>query len=296
MVRNVHITIGRGTPTVPPTSTMLIGLRTKSSVNATTPQQTTDWNNAVTTFGPMNLSRGEYYGGALPTTPTYFTPASVVQIPSFKKVTSSTTAWANSVRLPAKITFHHEPEGGLGNNDYANGAAFVAEFRTAYDAIKAANPAVELGMAAGGFQYRDAGRGADGTYIPPPDKCDFYGMDTYRTGDSGTGSPLGPIGTLGEFQNWYGLVKNLGRPLYITEYGRGWQNPPGTPSSWTLADKNAADAARPQLMKDDYIYLKGLGFKGILYWWNSNSPGDDWKFTDQPSIDALTWIAAQEVS
>lgn len=267
---------------------MRIGLRTKSSTNASIAQQTTDWNNAVATFGAMTLSRGPFYGSALPSRPEYYAPPEVQLIPSFKSVTSTTAGYVKAMRDPAWLVFHHEPEADYTNS--GGGAAFVSQFRSAYDAIKAANPNVQVAMVAGGFQYRDGNHGADGSFIPPADKCDGYFFDSYRTGASAS-SPLEPIQQMEEFINWYGFVSGLGKPLGITEYGRGWEN---TDGSVTPAQRANILATRPGLMQTDYAYLKGLGFALWNLWWNSNSPGDDWKFSDQPSIDAWSRIVAAE--
>ncbi|QQS18812.1 hypothetical protein IPL68_01975 [Candidatus Saccharibacteria bacterium] len=231
------------------------------------------WQTGVSTFGPLAATRA--FEQTLPATASYFTPSDVLEIPSFKDDAGGNMAsYVNSMRGDAPMfIFHHEPEA-----DYATGAQFVSEWTSYRNAAKAARPSVQFGMIAGGFQYRPGNNGADGSFIPP--NADWYGFDTYRKGTDTGVNAVKPLTELVEFQTWYSFVASKGKPLWITEYGR-----------YLLS---VDESGRPGVIAADHQWLVANGFAGWMYWWSnrSNDVLEQWRFTDQPSIDAWSAVVA----
>jgi hypothetical protein len=81
-------------------------------------------------------------------------------------------------------------------------------------------------------------QGGSNAWIPPSDTTDVYGFDFY---DRKTYSAGADMSSTHGWQVWLGYVKNLGKPLAITEFGlSGW----GT------------DAAQNTRLQADHAYLK----------------------------------------
>jgi hypothetical protein len=256
----------------PPMTALTVGVRTNVSPMA----------GAVSTFGKASTAVTRIFEQQLPLA---WDPKSdsvgdhwvVGQIPivSYKEVQTNLAAYIKTLEpLKGQMAYHHEPEA-----DYQAGSVFVKEFVKEYDTAKAASPKTPFGMIAGAYQYRaNGGTGFDGSYLPPADKVDFYALDTYLTGGSGPNVVRG-LENEPRFQRWYSLVKDRGKPLYITEYGRG------------LVTDKAQDPLRVQTIRDDMVYLTKLGVKVWIYWWTTDGSsggvsGKNWQFQDAGSISA----------
>lgn len=263
-------------------TTMLIGARYKSG----TTTQSADYATADAAIGPLHETR--VFQGTLPSTRAQVTPDGDVDIVSYKNhgTTANFTSYLQSLRPQDRLVFYHEPEGP---NDWTSGAAFVAAYVAEYDLAKSIRPDIRFGMISGGFQWRDGNRGADGSFLPPADKVDFYAFDSYRDGSTDASvNPNGygaivPLQQVSEFQNWLGFVQSRGKPLLVTEYGRGVE---GAGYTW-------APAQRANVIPQDAAYLKSLGFQNWMLWWCDLGPdGRSWKFSDQASIDAWRAVAS----
>lgn len=248
----------------PAVSTMIVGARCKDTTFA-------DMNAAVGPVGGMRL----FYPAALSTTyDASQLPSGVVPFVSYKTPQTNIASFLKSLPASGRLTFHHEPEA-----DYPSGAAFTGEFDREYQSAKAARSSIPFGMIAGAYQYRagaggaSQGNGYDGSYLPS--EADFYGFDTYQPK-----GPLTPLEKDPRFQRWYSLVKDRGKPLYVTEYGRG-----------DTAD-HSLDAERAALIPVDAAYLRKIGVQAWMYWFTSGTTGVNWRFTDQGSIDAWRKVAA----
>jgi len=198
-----------------------------------------------------------------------------MEVTSYKTAGSSSLApFVKSMPAQDMIAFYHEPEGP---GDWSSGPAFVAAFNAEYKAAHAANPKVKFGMIAGAYQYRTAGLGYSGSFLPP--LADFYAVDTYRDGSTENAfGAIVPLTQVAEFQRWLSLVKGKGKPLMVTEYGRG------TVGSGELA---TTPAKRASVIAQDLPYLRSLGFMMVSYWYSDFGPdGRAWRFTDQASINA----------
>ncbi len=226
------------------------------------------WTVADARLGPLHAVR-LFYKGALPASyARVHVPAGVKAFISYKSPSTNTVPFAKSCPPGTRIIFHHEPE-----NDYnGNGAAFVAQYDTQYRTLKAANPALIVGMAAMSYQYEGGRHGQSGAFLPTASHADFYAVDNYEAKPSGKG-----LATDTAFQHWYALVKNRGRPLVFAEYGVG-VNPVGAPDKWS--------SRRAATMRADRGWIEAHpGFNAVLYWYNTGARGD-WRFSDGPSIAA----------
>jgi hypothetical protein len=268
-------------PPKPPPLSMLIGLRSDVSPMAT----------AVSTFGKDGTEVTRLFEQGLPATSDVKSQAwgthwvaGQVPIVSYKSSGGNLATYIKSiVGVNGQMAYHHEPEADYGTDGIAGGAKFVAEFVKEYDVAHAAAPGVPFGMIAGAYQYRRNGLGATGSFLPPANKVDFYALDTYLTGGTGVNA-IQPLETEPRFQTWYNLVKGRGKPLYITEYGRG------------LVTDKTQDPLRADVIAKDRAYLGKIGVKAWVYWWTADgaiaTSGKDWQFKDTGSINA--WKAAAE--
>lgn len=227
-----------------------------------------NWSKDNTEIGPLHAVR-VFYSGQLPNTyADMHIPDGVAAWVSYKQHSSHDAAFAKSCPPWTRVIYHHEPE-----NDYGpNGAQFVKEYVAEYDEFKAANPIIRFGMAAMTYQYAGGRNGQSGTYLPPANKVDFYAADNYEAKPTGKG-----LATDTEFQNWYNLVKDRGKPVSFAEYGVG-VNPIGyTVDKWS--------ALRAQTFKADTVWMQNHSIASLLYWYNTGSQGD-WKFHDAASLGA----------
>lgn len=226
------------------------------------------------TIGPVKAMR-LFYPGSLPTQYAATSlPPGVAPFVSYKSPQTNVGAYIGTLPANARLTFHHEPEAGSGNGDFTSGQEFTGMFGREYAAAHAARWDIRFGMIAGAYQYQAGRNGYDGSYLPDPASCDFYGIDTYQRGDK----PLIPLEQEPRFQRWYSLVRDRGRPLYITEYGRG------------LSSQPQANDQRAKVIAVDAPYLASIGVSVWLFWWAGGSAGS-WTFSDQPSIDAWRKVA-----
>lgn len=256
--------------------------------------------------GVPQATRGPFYS-ALPAAydpkAARFHPKATHRFISFSHVTKTLETYCKSV--PADVTAHliyvHEVENGKSGTyegtttDYTGkGAAYVADYVKAYDRVKAANPKVQMGMVSASWAYRP--NQADktilaGAFLPPANKVDFYGVDTYQEGTTN----LQPLSAHPKFQNWFKLVKGRGKPLAIIEYGLELLTVVSQNPFSTKEQAAGESAARAKTVTADYAWLKSTGlFSYWLYWYYSHSTAGDptaptREFTDQGSIDA--WAA-----
>jgi hypothetical protein len=192
-------------------------------------------------------------------------PQGVIPIVSYKTLNTNVVSYVRSVNRPLWLCFHHEPE-----HAYSSGSVFVQQFESQSNLIRSVhNSFVKVIMIAGSYQYRPGKIGHDGSFIPPAQYVDYYGVDVYQYPQSAW--PSDGLANYGQFQRWLRLVKPLGKPLAITEYG-------------IAGVSNAARDARITL---DARYLQSA-FGGKLalleYWWNGEC-----QFTDAATI--ATWRA-----
>ncbi len=228
---------------------------------------------ANATIGPLHAVR-LFYSGALPASYAKVgVPAGVKAFISYKTPSANTVPFAKSCPPGTRIIFHHEPE-----NEYnGNGAAFVAQYDQQYAVLKAANPALIVGMAAMSYQYTTGRFGHSGSYLPAASHVDFYAVDTYEAKPTGQG-----LATDAPFMGWYNLVKSRGKPLVFAEYGVG-VNPPGATDKYS--------AQRATTFKADKTWIAAHpAFTTVLYWYNTGARGD-WRFHDAGSIAAWRAIA-----
>ncbi len=224
-------------------------------------------------IGPLHAVR-LFYSGALPDNYSKVgVPPGTTAFISYKTPSASTVPFAKSCPPGTRIIFHHEPE-----NEYnGNGAAFVAQYDQEYETLKAANPALIVGMAAMSYQYAGGRYGQTGSFLPPADHVDFYAVDNYESKPTGKG-----LATDAPFMGWYNLVKDRGKPLAFAEYGVG-VNPVGATDQWS--------AQRAATMTADKAWIAAHpAFTVLLYWYNTGAQGD-WRFTDDASITA--WKALE---
>lgn len=225
--------------------------------------------------GPIRVTR-LFYPGTLPASyqPPAGFPADVVPIVSYKTPGPNTPGYARSLAaVGGFLVWHHEPEA-----DFPSGAAFVQQWQQERATVKSAAPGLPFGMIAGAFQYAAGNNGYDGSYIP--DGADFYCVDTYLQGSATPPNKIQPLATEPRFQRWLSFVQPKGKPLGVTEYGRG------------LTDTTQWDAQRAQVIPQDADYLKSLGFKWWLYWYTSGGGSKSWRFTDAASQAAWRAVAA----
>ena len=262
----------------PPPATMAVRARCVASSSSTVASLRADFLNDSQTIGrPLTMTRA-FYGGVLPVDQSKrVSPPTAMEVTSYKGQNASSLAlFVRSMQPQDRLGFYHEPEGP---GDWNTGADFVTAFTSEYHAAHAARSSVKFGMIAGAYQYRTAGRGYDGSFLPDPSVCDFYACDTYRDGSTENAfGAIDPLSQVEEFMRWYNLVKDRGRPLLVTEYGRG------TVGSGEVASTPTKRAA---VIPADLAWLAAHGFAGISLWYSDFGPdGRKWRFTDQPSINA----------
>ncbi|MGH3502385.1 MAG: hypothetical protein ACRDQA_16075 [Nocardioidaceae bacterium] len=209
----------------------------------------------------------------------------IQEIISYKSATDANIeSFVASMRPGDLLCYFHEPE-----NDFGGvGADFVAAWTAQQGRVAAAGG--DLGMIAMSYQYAGGRNGQDGSFLPPADLCAWYGVDDYAGG-----APEGDYGHIvplsedtGQFNGWYQLVKNLGRPLLFTEYGRG------------VRDRDPiATQQRLDVLPQDHQWLTEQGFTHWLYWYEDGqggTPGSGglWVFNDQESIDMWASFCAQQ--
>lgn len=252
---------------------MLIGARGKGPSSQSL---TAAFAGAESNLGNLQVTRVFY--GTLPAKHARISDPGVLEIISYKGSggTANLTAFCRSLTAagPAWLAKHHEPEGPT---DYADGAAFLADWQPDYDVAHSLG--VTFGMIAGGYQYRaNGGNGFDGSYLPA--RADFYSIDTYRDGSADSG--FGAIVTLdqvAEFQRWYTLVKDRGAPLAVTEYGRG-----------TVGNGEVASTPqkRVAVLGPDVQWLRDHGFAVFSLWYSNYGPdGRAWCPTDSAWLTAF---------
>ena len=249
---------------------------------------------ANTSVGPVMTAR-YFNGGALPAkfAGTIYDqlPAGVIPIISYKTMNTNVASFVKSVTKPTWIIYHHEPEG----NDYPNGAAFVNEFKSQSDLIRAQNnPFVKVVMCAGSYQYRNGGNGTDGSYLPPSRYVDYYTIDIYQHQSQAWSWSSKGLENNQAWVNWTALVRPLGKPFGITEYGIDQDNT-------TTA---LANSTRNERIKLDCAYLRANFTPDELilweYWWidvgaggnPSTSPNEYYQFTDSATENTWKQIAS----
>jgi hypothetical protein len=249
----------------------LVGARAKS-VNGSLAG---DFTAAQAQLGALQVTRVFY--GALPPTHQRISALGVREIISFKDSSGANLeSFVRSLSHGEMLTFYHEPEGP---SDWADGKAYKTAWRALYRRSKAANSSTKFGMIAGAYQYRVGGLGYDGSFLPLG-MADWFAVDTYRTGatESGFGSIV-TLPNVAEFQRWYSFVAPTGRPLAITEYGRGtvgYGEVPSTPSK------------RIQVLAPDRQWASDHGFFAFDQWFSNYGPeGKPWVPTDQAFYDAF---------
>lgn len=256
---------------------MLFGARAKETSTEDVDLLRAAFIHAQDDLGPLRVTR--CFKGALPTKYVPITPSGVVEIVSYKSSTATNVAsFAASMRPGTMVAYHHEPEGP---GEYDTGAQFVNAFQA--EAAKWAKVGVSLGMISGGYQWRARGRGRDGSFLPPAESVGWYAIDTYRDGSSEDAfGAIVPLTEVDEFQAWFAAVRDRGRDLWVTEYGRG------TVGAGEVASTPRERAA---VIPADAEYLTSLGFKGLVIWYSDFGPdGRSWRFTDQASLDAAKSI------
>lgn len=275
----------------PQASALLIGARSRSKTGT----EASDYAYGESVLGPLQITRTYYPGAVGGTYDKRLSPGDMI---SFKGLpannsagNASLQAFLDSLSPGDRLLYHHEPEGfvtidGVKTPEYASGADYVAEFTTVANRIHALKPDAKVGHSAGGFQYSSKGRGYDGSFIPPPTVCDFYGFDSYQDSTSATGyGSIKPIQDDARFARWYSLVEPYhrlnGKELHINEYGRGVVG---------LNEVSDTPARRAAVIPLDYAWLKAAGFVRWSYWFSNVGPdGRQWQFTDAASMSA--WSA-----
>lgn len=245
---------------------LLVGVRSKN------------FSQAQSTLGPIAVTR-KYYNN-LPSKYRQPYPGNVTVVISYvHSSTANTASYVKSIPSGAKVSlvFHHEPE-GTHSNDYpgdpkSSGAKFVAQFNAQAQVIHA-NSNVPVGFIAGGYQYRNGGRGAQGYFIPPT--ADDYFMDSYAQNNA-----LVPSTQNQTVKNYLALLKQRGKKFAgFSEYARG--------------TASASSAARIKVLQADNTWLRSIGAKIWVYWWApSPQTGDNWQFKDSATIQAWKKIASQ---
>ena len=176
-----------------------------------------DWPSLQEAIGSVQVGRIFYTGGSQTLPPTYDPDADYddarggPQVVSYNVASDNTVPWCESVTVPTWLSIDHEPE----NNKFPNGAAFVDFYCSQVDVIRSAgNPLITVGPISMGYAYRSQyGNGLDGSYLPPPDYCDWYGVDIYQQ------LPNYNLPDFDYWKNWYGLVQPLHKPILIGEMG-----------------------------------------------------------------------------
>lgn len=255
-------------PADPPKTTLVVGARAKD----------TDYPTMASTIGPIGASRWFSPGsGVLPATFTrrYAGTEIAPGVDVWASFNSASEADLRSYVASAddgtKMVLHHEPEG-----DFSSGAEYVAWFVQQAQIIHGQRPTMPTVHAAAMYEYRANGVGVDGSYVPPPEHCDIYTIDSYRRHLP----DMVPLEQDDRVQRWLALVPD-DKPIGITEYGRG-----------LIGDGPETDAKRAELIATDAAYLRSLGrVVTWQYWWTSGAAGN-WRFTDQASVDAWRTVAA----
>lgn len=239
--------------------------------------RTLDMAQAQRTLGPVKVTR--HYYNNLPS--TYHTRyPGVFEIVSFLHSSAANTAHfvkSVSAGAPIVLVYHHEPEGT--HADYSGtpqqaGARFVSEFDAQAKVIHA-NSQVPVGFIGGGYQYGvKNGRGRGGYFIPTA--ADYYFEDTYEQN-----SQLAPATQDPEVSNFLAELHKKGKRFGgFAEYARG--------------TTSANPSARVNVLKADNTWLRSVGAKVWIYWWEpSKRTSDNWKFGDSASISEWRSIASQ---
>lgn len=257
-------------PPPPPVST------SKLVVGACVGGAMSSWAPTNAKLGPLKGIRWFYSGGLPANYSAVGVPAGVVLFVSYKTPSANTVSFAKSCPAGTRIIYHHEPE-----NDYGgNGAQFVKEYIAEYKVVKAANPNVVMGMVGMDYQYAFGEKwGANGSYLPPAQYCDYYGIDTYQAKPTVKGLAAKP-----DFLAWWNFVKARGKPLGIIEYGVGV-------TKGGVVDPTYS-ARRVVEFEADAVWIAKQGnFNAWLLWYFTGAQGD-WKFNDAASIAAWKTIAA----
>lgn len=239
---------------------------TQSGLTIGARNSTIGWSNFEQKFGPVACTR--FFHTDLPAqqTRTYSgitIPSRVVMWVSFRDGTTDANlrSYLASMDPRTVLIFHHEPEG-----DYASGSDFVSKFDHFANIVHNNSPGTWIVHAASGYNYGGSRPGTTGAYIP--DSADAYTIDSYQGRVSA--SDMEPLEQDDQFQKWLSLVGPKGKPIGITEYGRGME-----PSTAT------EDTKRIQLMQADHAYLKSLpNVATWQYWWAAKNADDDWTFDD----------------
>lgn len=246
-----------------------------------------DWPSLQEAIGSIQIGRVFYTGGAQTLPPTYDPEADYddarggPQVVSYNIGSVNTAPWCESVTVPTWLSISHEPE----NNKFADGQAFVDHYTTEVDIIRSVgNPLISVGPLSMAYAYRsNGGNGLDGSYLPPVEYCDWYGVDVYQQ------LPNYNLPDFDYWKNWYALVANRGKPILIGEMGIYAE--PNQYSGGTIDP--ALQAKRALLIPQYFNYLRGLGNVICALWWcTPGKPGEPGNYmpSDQASLKALQGI------
>ena len=185
-----------------------------------------NFTSAYGTIGPIGCYK--FFFGALPSSwsGTLMDQITTAQPGTFCYIAWNTQMTASAISqfiasIPAAVkevgfSWQSEPE-----NAYAlsAGATFVAGWNDQAQKIQAAQATTttKLTLILSSYQghYQD-GTLANASFIPPATFVDVYGLDFYDRKVFWAGPDMG---TNKAWTVWSGLVKGLGKPLAITEYG-----------------------------------------------------------------------------
>ena len=200
------------------------------------------------------------------------------QVVSYNIGSVNTVPWCESVTVPTWLSISHEPE----NGKFPNGQAFVDHYTAEVDVIRSVgNPLISVGPISMAYAYRSTyGNGLDGSYLPPVDYCDWYGVDVYQQ------LPNVNLPDFDYWKNWYALVAGRGKPILIGEMGIYAE--PNQYSGGTIDP--ALQAKRALLIPQYFDYLRSLGNVICALWWcTPGKPGEPGNYmpSDQPSLNAL---------
>lgn len=231
-------------------------------------------------IGPLDTTR-LFYSQSLPPAMGLVEstlPPGVVPVVSYKQQDTNVASYVQSVNRPLWLCYHHEPGG-----DYREGQQFTREFTAQAELIRAQqNHNVTIVMVSGGYQMSPGHGESDGSFLPPPDAVDVYGLDCYQhqLGSGPDAWPTSGLRSYPRFQNWLSMTGPTGLPLALTEYGIDADSP----------DPLAAAEIRNERLTEDAEYLRTLGLAMWSYWWVPNpAPSHDYRFTDPATVE--TWRA-----
>lgn len=188
------------------------------------------------------------------------------------------TAFARTIPASARITWYHEPEGPTdmpGATDLAQATVFRNAFTHVYNAIKAGNPAVQVGpIVTCGLWWPGQGHLTNiNVWLGAP--ADFFGVDCYNGWNPAhrlqTDPDFRPWSTADQIYStsldWLG-TNRPGKPRYITEWG-------------SAADPNDL-TKRAAWITDTVNYFDQHGVSVALYW-----SKNDYLLDDSPSLAAF---------